>query len=246
VGNIKFKIARSISNDCFVQEYQLPFEPGKTIAGWLTRIQEELDPSLLFPISCRAGLCGGCGLMVNDRSVLSCETMLDSYWREGDDCVSLKPLQGFPVIRDLQIDWNSARDRMKQVIPNRELIQDDANKALSGMSKELCDLSLKLGACITCGLCVSDCPVIPGGKFIEPFIFIKSRKIAEDTRVDVDSKKAMIRNLSPYLMLCIHCGKCSDVCPRALSPEEAVRYLRENEADVFMDRTSGDTYNDFK
>jgi succinate dehydrogenase / fumarate reductase iron-sulfur subunit len=154
--------------------------------------------------------------------------MLDSHFSEGNDCVLLKPLQGFPVIRDLQIDWNPAGQRMKQVIPHHEPLQNGEINTTGGMNTELYNSFMKLGSCITCGLCVSGCPVIPGGEFIEPFIFIKCQKIMEDTRVDTEFKKLMISNLHPHLMLCLNCGKCSDVCPRGLSPEEAVNYLRES------------------
>lgn len=225
MNEIRFRIMRSDGQKSFLQEYQLPYEPQKTISWWLIKIQEECDASLVFPLFCRAGLCGGCGLMINDRSVLACETMLDSFLPETEKSVTLKPLQGFPVIRDLQVDWNPVGLRLKQILASTDFAQAYEIAEDNRMQAELNSAYMKLGSCISCGLCVSDCPAISGGKFIEPFIFIKCQKILIDPRIDKAIKTAIIQNLQPYLTECLHCGRCRDVCPRGLSPEEAVDHL---------------------
>jgi len=230
MNEIRFRIMRGHEEKRFLQEYQLPYEPQKTISWWLIKIQEELDSSLLFPLFCRAGLCGGCGLMINDRSVLACDTMLDFYLSEAEKCVTLKPLQGFTLIRDLQVDWNPAGLRLKQIISGADSAQAVEIVDDSRMQPELSSTYLKLGSCISCGLCVSDCPAISGGKFIEPFIFIKCQKILVDPRVGEAVKNSIIQNLRPYLDECLHCGRCGAVCPRGLSPEEAICDLREGVA----------------
>ncbi len=224
--DIRFQIFRNGAGKPFVQEYCLPYQPRKTIVWWLTRIQEELDSSLAFPISCRAGLGGGCGLMINNRSVLACETMLDAYLSEGQAIVTLLPLRGFPVIKDLIVDWIPAIERMKRLVPwaHSERVIDIRTEI--GLKPDACNSLMKLGSCITCGLCVSECPAMESGTFIEPYLFVKCHKILVDPSVDEENKQAIINAISPYLNWCIECGKCVAVCPRALSPKGSIIFFK--------------------
>ena len=227
MGDIRFQIPRNSNGTDLITEYVLPYQPRKTIYWWLTRIQESLDASLAFPVSCRDGLCGGCGLRINGQSVLSCETMLDGYLPAGEGAVALEPLQGFPVVRDLLIDWILAGERMKKLFPWNPEERGVVIQTEIGLKRECHQSLMKLGSCITCGLCVSECPAMLGGSFLEPYVFIKCQKILVDPRIDEETGKAVVSNLAPYFPQCLHCGKCTAVCPRRLSPESAILYLQE-------------------
>jgi fumarate reductase iron-sulfur subunit len=49
--------------------FELEEAPGMTLFIALNEIREKLDPSLAFDFVCRAGICGSCGMVVNDLSV---------------------------------------------------------------------------------------------------------------------------------------------------------------------------------
>ena len=222
MSDIRFQIVRSTDDSSFIQEYRLPFQARKTIVWWLTTIQEELDSTLSFPVSCRTGLCGGCGLVINNKSVLACETMLEDVLGKDEAIVTIKPLQGFPVIRDLLVDWRPAGEHMRQVIPGDPSKQACDIRKESRLQPEVCRSLLSFGSCITCGLCVSECPAIRSGLFIEPYIFVKCWKLRVDSRVGEEYKQAIARNLQPHIPHCLKCGKCKAVCPRGLSPEDII------------------------
>lgn len=223
--NITFRITRSTDGKAYVQEYRFPFQKQKTIVWWLTRIQEELDASLTFPVSCRAGLCGGCGLRINGRPVLACETMPDDYLSETDDSVTIQPLQNFPVVRDLAIDWSTATERMNRMVPRDPPGRGADLPAEGRLKPDVCDMLMKLGTCITCGLCVSECPAMASGKFIEPYIFVKCRSILVDTRVEESYRQSLRERLRTSAVHCLRCGKCAGVCPSSLSPEDSIASL---------------------
>ncbi|MHC1759196.1 MAG: 2Fe-2S iron-sulfur cluster-binding protein [Negativicutes bacterium] len=225
MSDIRVHIVRNTDDNSFIQEYRLPFQVRKTIVWWLTKIQEEMDSTLSFPVSCRAGLCGGCGLIINNKSVLACETMLEDVLCGDEPSVTIKPLQGFPVIRDLLVDWHPAGQHMRQVITGDPSEQGSDIRTESRLQSEVCRSILSFGSCITCGLCVSECPAIRIGLFIEPYIFVKCWKLLVDPRVDEVKKQAIVRNLQPYIPHCLKCGKCKAVCPRGLSPEAIIRQL---------------------
>ncbi len=60
------------------QTYRLEETPGMTLFIALTRIREELDPSLNFDFVCRAGVCGSCAMLINGRPGLACRTLTAS------------------------------------------------------------------------------------------------------------------------------------------------------------------------
>ncbi len=53
----------------------------------LTKIREELDPSLQFDFCCRAGICGACAMVINGRPGLACKTLI----KELPDQITLMP-----------------------------------------------------------------------------------------------------------------------------------------------------------
>ena len=224
---IVFAIARFDGSNSFIQEYQLTYQPKKTVLWWLTRISEELDVSLTFPGSCRAGLCGGCGVRVNDHSVLACETSLDPIIDCGTDIIRIAPLQGFPVIRDLLIDWQPVMEKQKQVCPwlsknINMLIDYECRQSPAEFNGIKCPAS-----CVTCGICVSVCPAMADGQFLEPFVFVKALRLILDSRLGVEKRHLIVCALQEYLPHCIQCGSCKNACPKMISPAAAILFLRE-------------------
>ena len=59
-----------------------------------------MDPSLSFRRSCREGICGSDAMNINGKNGLACVTNMKSLPR----VVTLKPLPGLPVMRDLIVD----------------------------------------------------------------------------------------------------------------------------------------------
>ena len=95
----------------YVDSYQVPARDGMMVLDALNYIRDDLDPTLAFRWSCRMGICGSCGMTVDDRPRLTCEDNLASY---GDE-ITVAPLDGFPVIRDLVVDID---DFMQNKLPS--------------------------------------------------------------------------------------------------------------------------------
>ncbi len=83
----------------FLQSYELEWEESMNVLRLLTRIYEEVDPSLGFMGPCRIGFCGLCRVTVNGTNVMACQRVL----KEGEGEIMLKPVSGHPVIRDLAV-----------------------------------------------------------------------------------------------------------------------------------------------
>ena len=84
-----------------VQEYEVPCPRDWVVLDGLNYIKDRLDGSLSYRWSCRMGVCGSCGMMVNGEPKLTCATFL-SHYLPGP--VRVEPLRYFPIMRDLVTD----------------------------------------------------------------------------------------------------------------------------------------------
>ena len=102
IDEIQVKIRRSnpaIEGDQYWQTYMVPVKAGESssVLTLLQSIFENLDPSLAFTGPCEKGLCGICTVVVDGKPRLSCKTFVSNG-------VTIEPLKGFKIIRDLVVD----------------------------------------------------------------------------------------------------------------------------------------------
>src|SRR5437667_10702335 len=94
--------------------FEVPFRKDWVILDALNYIKDKLDGSLSYRWSCRMGVCGSCGMMVNGEPKLTCATFL-SHYLPGP--VRVEPLQYFPVVRDLVVELSDFLRKLKKVKP---------------------------------------------------------------------------------------------------------------------------------
>ncbi|MDH4053044.1 MAG: 2Fe-2S iron-sulfur cluster-binding protein, partial [Rubrivivax sp.] len=58
------------------QRYTVPYTDDMSVLQALQHIKDEIDGSLSFRWSCRMAICGSCGMMVDGKPKLSCQTFL--------------------------------------------------------------------------------------------------------------------------------------------------------------------------
>lgn len=94
-----------------MQDYEVRLEPSdRKVLDALERLRQQ-DDSIAYRRSCREGVCGSDAVNINGRNMLACITPLEGL-REP---VTLRPLPGFPVIRDLVVD-------MTPLLPGRRTV----------------------------------------------------------------------------------------------------------------------------
>src|ERR1700704_7172329 len=99
-------------NEPRYQSYSVPYRDDWVILDALNYIKDTLDGTLTFRWSCRMGVCGSCGMMVNGEPKLTCATFL-SHYLPGP--VRVEPLQYFPVVRDLVIEMTDFMVKLKNI-----------------------------------------------------------------------------------------------------------------------------------
>ncbi|MFQ5948405.1 MAG: 2Fe-2S iron-sulfur cluster-binding protein, partial [Acidimicrobiia bacterium] len=79
-----------------LQRYEVPYREDWVVLDALNHIKDQLDGTLTFRWSCRMGVCGSCGMMVNGEPKLTCAAFLRDYYPEP---IRVEPLSYFPVVR---------------------------------------------------------------------------------------------------------------------------------------------------
>ncbi len=222
---VKIQVLRYIPEkdpDPFYQEYEVPFRKEWVILDALNYIKDEIDGSLSYRWSCRMGVCGSCGMMVNDIPVLTCETFLEKYL---PGPVRIAPLNYFAVIRDLVVETDGFMEKVKRVKP--WIIREEEKPAAEGEYLQTPDqLSeyKQYSMCINCMLCYAACPVVGlEPKFIGPAAIALAQRYNYDNRDEGQKMRDDVLLSDDGIYECTLVGECSVVCPKHVDPAGAIQ-----------------------
>lgn len=203
------------------QTYEVPLKKEWVILDALNYIKDQLDGSLSYRWSCRMGVCGSCGMMVNGKPVLTCSTFLDKF---SSGPIKIEPLENFPVIRDLVIEMTDFFDKLKSVKPwiindNLDVIEEEFNQT----PDQLADYK-QYSMCINCMLCYSACPI--NGlepAFIGPAAIALAQRYNFDSRDKGNEERMVTLDKDIGIWSCTFVGDCSVVCPKGVDPAGAIQ-----------------------
>ena len=89
--------------------YRVPYSDDMSVLQALQSIKDTQDGTLSFRWSCRMAVCGSCGMMINGKPKLACNTFVRDL---ASDAVIIEPLQNFPIERDLVVTVGDVRRRI--------------------------------------------------------------------------------------------------------------------------------------
>src|SRR6266496_3965249 len=171
------------------QSYEVPLCKDWVILDALNHIKDQVDGSLSFRWSCRMGICGSCGMLVNGEPKLSCATFLSTYARERKP-IRVEPLRYFPIIRDLVVALNDFMIKLKKVKPWLIPKQEPETGEFLQTPQQLEDYR-QYSMCINCLLCYAACPVVGlDHDFVGPAAIALAQRYNKDSR-DQGSKQRL-------------------------------------------------------
>ena len=215
------------------QDYDVPLRDDWAILDALNHIKDAVDGSLSYRWSCRMGVCGSCGMMVNGVPTLTCAAFLSKY---APSPIRIEPLQYFPVVRDLVVDITSFMTKLKKVKP--WIVREEEKPLSEGeyrQSPDELDTYKKYSMCINCLLCYSACPVIGlEPDFIGPAATALAQRYNLDSRDQGAAERLSILSQDDGMWQCTFVGECSEVCPKDVDPAGAIqRYKLKGAANWF-------------
>jgi fumarate reductase iron-sulfur subunit len=207
------------------QSYEVPFHQDWVVLDALNYIKDKLDGSLSYRWSCRMGVCGSCGMMVNGEPKLTCATFL-SHYRPGP--VRVEPLRYFPVVRDLVIAMNDFMAKLEAVQP--WIIRRDERPLSAGeylQTPEELEAYKQFSMCINCLLCYAACPVYGlDPQFIGPAAIALAQRYNMDSRDQGAKQRLDVLSQHEGIWGCTFVGECSKVCPKEVDPAGAIQQYK--------------------
>lgn len=204
------------------QNYEVPLKKDWVILDALNYIKDQIDGTLSFRWSCRMGVCGSCGMVVNGTPVLTCATFIEKF---APGPIRIEPLTNFPVVRDLIIEMTDFMDKLKAVKPwiIREKEDTELKQEYLQTPDQLDDYK-QYSMCINCMLCYSACPVYGlEPEFIGPAAIALAQRYNMDNRDSGSKERMEVLNSEEGLWQCTFVGECSAVCPKDVDPAGAIQ-----------------------
>src|SRR5918994_4567363 len=230
------------------QEFEVELEPTLSVLDGLLQAKDRDDGSLAVRCSCRAAICGSCGVKINGESTLACKTQVgeahafanrmngtgadrDAPGRGAEEAsrpILFEPMGNMPVLKDLVTDMESTHwEKIRRVTPWLLDDGDPPERERIVEPESMVDITQTI-ACIQCGACVSSClsmEVDPD--FIGPAALAKAYRFVGDPR-DVQSRERLYDLAQdPHgIYDCTNCFSCIDACPKGVAPMDQIMRLR--------------------
>lgn len=205
-------------------EFDLPEDRELMVLDVLEELRLQ-DPTIAYRRSCREGVCGSDGMNMNGRNGLACKTTVSSIVNRG--ALTLRPLPGLPVIRDLVVDMSQFYAQYEKIDPYLINDEDPPEKERLQTVEEREKLD-GLYECILCACCSTSCPSYwwNPDKFIGPAGLLQAYRFLADSR-DTATSERLEKLGDPYSVFrCRTIMNCVDACPKDLNPTKAIGKIR--------------------
>jgi succinate dehydrogenase / fumarate reductase iron-sulfur subunit len=228
-------------------EHTIELEPHRSVLEGILQAKARFDGSIGIRCSCRAAICGSCGVRINGQPGLACHTHLDdAFKRAKDGIIEVEPMGNMPIIKDLIVDMDAVHWKKiqrvtpwlinKEPIPEREYLVD--REAMVDVTQSM--------ACIQCGACVSDCLSMEVDPlFIGPAALAKAYRFVGDPRDSQQRERLEDLAEDRHGMFdCTHCFKCIEACPKGVAPMSQIMRLRRRATSDhhIVDRNNGERH----
>jgi succinate dehydrogenase / fumarate reductase, iron-sulfur subunit len=208
----------------YMKTYEIELDGSERMLLDVLMKLKKQDDSISYRKSCREGVCGSDAMNINGKNGLACLTNMLTLPNK----ITLRPLPGLPVIRDLIVDMSQFFKQYHSIKPyivndtpppEKERLQSQEDREeLNGLYE-----------CILCACCSTSCPSFwwNPDKFVGPAGLLAAYRFVADSRDHVREER--LDNLEdPYrLFRCHTIMNCVDVCPKGLNPTRAIGKLKE-------------------
>lgn len=208
-------------------EYRLDVHDGMTVLEALHQLKAEQEPTLAWRSSCRMGVCGSCGMFVNELPMLACQTQVLHL---GTDVVTIAPLPNYDNVKDLVPDLAPLIEKhaaVKPYIIYLDQVEIDSPTGEFLQTPDQREEFSQFTHCIKCGLCLAACPTVA----TDP-LFLGPQALAQAYRYTADNRDCgMKERISAIDILhgpyqCHLAGACSQACPKGVDPAFGIQLLK--------------------
>jgi succinate dehydrogenase / fumarate reductase iron-sulfur subunit len=204
-------------------EYAVDAEPMDRVLDLLVQIKGYQDGSLTFRRSCAHGVCGSDALVINGHNRLACKVLVQEIGKH----VTIEPLRGLPVIKDLAVDMEPFFRKYRRIQPF--LINDEpppyTERLQSAAARARFDETTK---CILCAACTTSCPSFwANDSYIGPAAIVQAHRFIFDDRDQGAQVRLAILAEGDGVWRCRTIYNCVEACPRDIDVTRAIGEVKK-------------------
>ena len=208
----------------YMKTYEVELDGSERMLLDVLMKLKKQDDSISYRKSCREGVCGSDAMNINGKNGLACLTNMLTLPQK----ITLRPLPGLPVVRDLIVDMSQFFKQYHSIKPYivNDTVPPEKERLQSQEDREQLN---GLYECILCACCSTSCPSFwwNPDKFVGPAGLLAAYRFVADSR-DHDTSERLDNLEDPYrLFRCHTIMNCVDVCPKGLNPTRAIGKLKE-------------------
>ena len=204
------------------QEFEVEQEPTDRVLDALHTAKWTTDGTLTFRRSCAHGVCGSDAMVINGANALACLKLIQDV----GTTMTLEPIRGLPVIKDLVVDMEPFFAQYRSVLPYLIATDDPGYKERyqSSEDRERFDDTTK---CILCAACTTSCPVYWGNSsYVGPAAIVNAHRFIFDSRDEAADQRLDILNQRSGVWKCRTAFNCSEACPRGIKVTKAIEDVK--------------------
>src|SRR5215203_368271 len=167
VSTVTLKIRRynpELDEEPHWESYGVDVQPGDRLLNLLMTIKGYEDGTLTMRRSCSHGICGSDAMRINGVNALACKLLI----RDVGERVTIEPILGLPVLKDLMVDMEPFFEHYRSVMPfyvNDTPLPADGRERLQSQADK--DQITETTNCILCASCTTSCPSFwANGKYV--------------------------------------------------------------------------------
>jgi len=205
----------------YFDEFHLEMEPTARVLDALHEVRDVWAPDLAFRRNCGHGICGSCAMRINNQNRLACRELV----RHHGPTITVQPLMGLDVVRDLVVDMEPFFAQYRSVRP---FLQADSppvrERRQSPEEVAQYDDTTK---CILCAACTTACPISwVNPDFLGPAAIVNAHRFVFDSRDEHTRERLDQLGQEGGVWRCRTVFNCSDACPRGIEVTKAIQEIR--------------------
>ena len=206
------------------ETYEVEAEPTDRVLDLLEYVKNYIDGTLSFRRSCAHGVCGSDAMRVNGVNKLACKVLVQDA---KSTKITVEPILGLPVVKDLIVDMEPFMDHFKSVIPY--FVNDDQPPARerhqTQEERARFDDTTK---CILCACCTTSCPSFwSNEQYVGPAAIVNAHRFIFDSRDQAAAERLQILNDQFGVYRCHTIFNCTIACPREIQVTQAIGEVKK-------------------
>ncbi len=206
-------------------EYDVEVEPTDRVLDALHQVKWYQDGTLNLRRSCAHGVCGSDAVRINGRNVLACKVLIQDVGAQ----ITVEPLLGLTVIKDLIVDMEPFFNHYKSVMPffvnDEPLPEDGRERPQSQADRERYDEGTK---CILCAACTTSCPSFwANDEYVGPAAIVQAHRFIFDSRDRAAEQRLELLNEQFGVWRCRTVFNCTNACPRDIPVTQLIGEVKK-------------------